>query len=368
MPERDVFIISAVRTAIGVSAVDGGTGSFEPAELAAAVLKEAVVRAGILPARVEDVLWGFSSDLAEHVGSFARRAARRAGFPESVTGVDLDRGLASSQQAIHSAAQAILAGDADILLAGGSGWSAGQAAGSQLEAGQVEGMDRAALQYGFSRADLDDYAFQSQTRAAAANQKGFFSGQILTMTWPDGRQWGQDELVCGKPDREKLASFMPRLGELGLTTAGNSCQAVDGAAAVLLASAEAVGKLNLMPLARIETRVAVGSDPALGLDSLVKATRLALERSGLALAELGVIEIQEQSAGLVLAWAREMGVDLKKVNPNGGALAHGQPRAATGAVLMTKLVNELERRKARFGLLCVGGADGQCLATLVERL
>ena len=368
MPESDVFIISAVRTAMGAGSAGGGLLSFSPVALAAAVFKEALRRAGIKPARVEDVLWGLSDGEADQGGCLARQAIFQAGFPGSLAGVDLARGLASAQQAIHAGAQAILAGDAGIVIAGGSGSGSRQVRAGLVDLMQVEQADKAAAQRGLSRSDLDEYAFQSQVRAAAASRKGYFEGQILPLTLPDGRQLRVDELIGVQPDRQKLAELKALKGENGLSTTGNSAQAADGAAAVLLASVEAVGKLNLMPMARIETRVVAGSDPGHALDGLLNATRLALARSGLALAEMEVSEVNEQFAGLALAWVRELGLDLEKVNPNGGVLAHGQPLAGTGAILMTKLIHELERRKGRFGLQCLGSADGQALVTIIERL
>ena len=378
MPDREVFIISAVRTAIGAGKQTGALHAFQPVELAAAVLKEVVRRAGIEPARVEDVIWGVTTPIADQGANLARLAILKAGFPVSVPGVQLNRMCGSGQQAIHFGAQAILAGDADIIIAGGTEMMSHQPLGADYPLDwpetshkfvhQGESAELMAEKWGLSRVELDDYAFQSHQRAGQAIRKGYFSGQILPLELADGSPFRVDQGVRQPPDRERMAALKPVFRENGVITAGNSSQVSDGAAALLLASAQAVGMLNLMPLARIDTRVVVGSDPTLMLDGPIPAARLALKRSGLALADMDVIEINEAFAPVVLAWARELGADMKKVNPNGGAIAHGHPLGATGAILMTKLVYELERRQARYGLqtMCIG--HGMATATIIERV
>jgi acetyl-CoA C-acetyltransferase len=226
-----------------------------------------------------------------------------------------------------------------------------------------------AEKWNLKRDELDDFAFQSHSRAMAAIQQGYFDSQILPVQRPDGRTITVDEGVRMPPDRERMRLLKPVFKEDGVVTAGNSSQISDGAAALLLASAEAVGRYNLAPLARLAARCVVGSDPVLMLDGPIPATRLALKRSGLSLDEIDRIEINEAFATVVLAWAKELGVDdLERVNPNGGAIAHGHPLGATGAVLMTKLVYELQRSGAQYGLqtMCIG--HGQATATLLERI
>ena len=378
MPERDVFIISAVRTAIGAGKPGGALHAFQPVELAAAVLKEAARRAEIDPARVEDVIWGVVTALGDQGGNLPRLAALKAGFPVSVPGVQLNRMCGSGQQAVHFAAQTILAGDADIVIAGGTEMMSHQPLGADHPAAwpetgyqlvrQGESAELLAEKWGLSREELDDYAYQSHLRAGQAIENGYWQEQILPLTLADGTKFSVDQGVRRPPDRQKIAALKPAFRENGVITAGNTSQVSDGAAALLLASAEAVGKHNLMPLARIDTRVVVGSDPILMLDGPIPATRKALKKSGLTLADMEVIEINEAFSPVVLAWARELGADLQKVNPNGGAIAHGHPLGATGAILMTKLVYELIRRKARYGLqsMCIG--HGMATATIIERL
>jgi len=378
MSEHEVFIISAVRTAIGVGKPGGAFYACQPVGLAAVVLREAVQRAEIDPGRVEDVIWGVVTPVGDQGGNLARLAVLKAGFPVSVPGVQLNRMCGSGQQAIHFAAQAILAGDADILVAGGTEMMSHQALGADYprtwpETGhqwvsQGESAELLAEKYGFGRDELDEYAFQSHLRAGQAIDNGYFDKQILPVMLPDGTSFSVDQGVRRPPDRQKMAALKPAFRENGVITAGNASQISDGAAALVLASAEAVGKLNLMPLARIDTRVVVGSDPTLMLDGPIPATRKALKKSGLSLDEMDVIEINEAFAPVVLAWAKELGADLQKVNPNGGAIAHGHPLGATGAILMTKLIYELERRQARYGLqsMCIG--HGMATATIIERL
>lgn len=378
MPSSDVFIISAVRTAIGLGKPGGALFHYQPVELAAAVMREAVRRAEIDAVRVEDVLWGLATPLGDQGGNLARLAALKAGFPVSVGGVSINRMCGSGQQAIHFAAQAILSGDADILLAGGSEMMSHQPLGADYPPQwpnvghdllhQGESAERLVEKWALTRKELDDFAAESHRRAAAAIAAGYFDSQILPLTAIDGTPFKHDQGVRHKFDREKMARLKPVFRENGVIAAGNASQISDGAAALVLASEKAVGMLNLSPLARIDTRIVTGSDPTLMLTGPIPATQMALRKSGLSLADLDVIEINEAFASVVLAWAREIGPDMSRVNPNGGAIAHGHPLGATGAILMTKLVHELDRRKARYGLqtMCIG--HGQATATIIERV
>jgi acetyl-CoA C-acetyltransferase/acetyl-CoA acyltransferase len=219
-----------------------------------------------------------------------------------------------------------------------------------------------------SRDELDDFSYQSHLRAMQAIQAGYFESQILPVTRPDGRLVSVDEGVRMPPDRQRMAALKPVFKPDGFITAGNSSQISDGAAALLLASARAVGWYNLTPLARVAARTVVGSDPVLMLDGPIPATRQVLKQAGLSLDDIDVVEINEAFACVVLAWACDLDADLYRVNPNGGAIAHGHPLGATGAILMTKLVYELERRQKRYGLqtMCIG--HGMSTATIIERV
>jgi acetyl-CoA acetyltransferase family protein len=347
-------------------------------DLAALVIQEAVRRAGVDPGRVEDVIWGCVTPLGDQGANLGRLAVLKAGFPVQVPAVTLSRMCGSGQQAVHFAAQAILAGDMEIAIAGGTEMMSHQPLGADYPERWPEfpyemvhqgiSAERLAEKWGLSREVLDDYSYESHLRAMRAIQNGFFQPEILPIVLPDGRVFDRDEGVRMPPDREKMAALKPVFQENGVITAGNASQVSDGAAALVLASPKAVGRYNLSPVARIAVRAVVGSDPVLMLDGPIAATRQALQRAGLGLKEIGVVEINEAFASVVLAWAHELGADLSPVNPNGGAIAHGHPLGATGAVLMTKLVHELQRRKATWGLqtMCIG--HGMATATIIERI
>ncbi len=375
----EAFIISAVRTPIGSGKPTGSLVSISPVDLTALVLKEAVRRAGIDPAQVEDVVWGCVTPIGDQGANLARLAVLRAGFPFHVPAVTLSRMCGSSQQAIHFAAQAILAGDMDIVVAGGTEMMSHQPLGNDYPAEWPEGIpyklvhqgisaEMMAEKYDLTRFALDDYACQSHLRAMNAIQNGYFDSQILPITLSDGRVVKLDEGVRMPPNREKMASLQPVFKTDGVVTAANTSQISDGSAALVLASAKAVGAYNLSPMARIVTRYVTGSDPVLMLDGPIPATRQALKRSGLSLDEIDVVEINEAFASVILAWAKEIKPDISRVNPNGGAIALGHPLGATGAILMTKLVYELQRTKGINGLqtMCIG--HGMATATVVERI
>ncbi len=378
MSDSDVFIISAVRTAIGSGKETGALHPLLPVELTALVMREAVRQAGIDPARLDDAIWGVVTPIGDQGGNLARLGVLKAGFPVSVPGVSLNRMCGSSQQAIHFASQAILSGDADLVLAGGTEMMSHQPLGADYprewpDVGyrlvhQGLSAELMAEKWRLTRDELDEYACQSHLKAGQAMEAGRFDAQIVPVPLPDGTHFAVDQGVRRPPDREKMRALRPVFKQDGVITAGNSSQISDGAAALVLASPDAVGRYNLSPLARIEARVVVGSDPTLMLDGPIPATQKALKRAGLTLQDMEVIEINEAFASVVLAWARELQADLACVNPNGGAIAHGHPLGATGAILMTKLVHELQRRKARYGLqtMCIG--HGMATATIIERV
>ncbi len=375
----EVYILSAVRTPIGVGKANGALAPLTPVELAAQVMREAVQRAGVDPDRVEDVIWGVVTPVGDQGANLARLAVLKAGFPVRVPAVSLNRMCGSGQQAVHFAAQAILSGDMDIVLAGGTEMMSHQALGSDWPhewpadfpyklVHQGISAELMADKWGLDREALDDFAYESHLRAMRAIQNGYFEGQIMPVTRPDGQVVERDEGVRMPPDREKMARLKPVFKEDGVVTAGNSSQISDGAGAVLLGSERAVLRYNLSPRARLAARAVVGSDPTLMLDGPIPATRMALDRAGLRLEQIQAVEINEAFASVVLAWAKELGADLACVNPNGGAIAHGHPLGATGAILMTKLLHELERTGGRYGLqtMCIG--HGMATATILERL
>jgi acetyl-CoA acyltransferase len=375
----EAFIISAVRAPVGLGKPTGALVSCSPVDLTALILQEAISRAGVLPEQVDDVVWGCVTPVGDQGGNLARLAVLRAGFPAHVPAVTLNRMCGSSQQAVHFAAQAILAGDMDLIIAGGTEMMSHQPLGADYPKEWPAGIPYKLVHQGISaelmaekyhlrRDALDDYAYQSHLRAMRAIQKGYFEGQILPITLADGRVIKVDEGVRMPPNREKMAALSPVFKPDGVITAGNASQISDGCAALVIASAKAVGALNLNPVARIISRYVIGSDPMLMLDGPIPATRQVLKRCGLTLDQMDVIEINEAFASVILAWGQELNPNFEKVNPNGGAIALGHPLGATGAILMTKLVHELQRVQGTYGLqtMCIG--HGMATATVIERL
>lgn len=378
--ESEVYLLSAVRTAVALGKPEkGALYPIAPVDLTALVMQEAVRRAGVAPERIEDAVWGCVTPVGDQGANLARLGVLKAGFPVHVPAVTINRMCGSSQQAVHFAAQAILAGDIDLALAGGTEMMSHQPLGSDWPAQwspdfpyplihQGLSAEMMAEKWRLSREKLDDFAYLSHLRAMRAIEQKIFEAQILPVALPDGRWFAQDEGVRIPPDRHKMAALKPVFKERGVVTAGNSSQISDAAAALVLASPKAVGRYNLNPRARIAARAVVGSDPVLMLDAPIPATKLVLKKAGLTLEDMDVIEINEAFASVVLAWAKELRPDMGKVNPNGGAIALGHPLGATGAVLMTKLLYELERSGGRYGLqvMCIG--HGMATATILERL
>ena len=357
MEERDVFIVSAVRTALGVGKPAGALYEFLPVDLTAMIMKEAVSRAGVGMERIEDVLWGCVTPVGDQGANMARLATLKAGFPPKVPAVTMNRMCSSSQSAVHFGAQAILAGDMDIVVAGGTEMMSHQPIGADYPSEwpkdfpydlvhQGVSAEMMAEKWNLTREELDDFSYESHLRAGNAIHNGYFDEQIMPVKLTDGNEFKVDQGVRIPPDREKMRSLKTVFKADGVVTAANASQISDGTAALVLASPAAVGRLNLMPRARIVTRVVVGTDPILMLDGVIPATQMALEKSGLTLEDMDVIEINEAFASVVLAWAKEFQPDMEVVNPNGGAIAHGHPVGATGAILLTKMVYELERRNA----------------------
>ena len=378
----DVFIVSAVRTPSGRSR--GGLSELHPADLGAVVLREAVERAGVPPEAVDDVILGCVLQIGSQSANVARNAWLSAGLPESVPAVTVDRQCGSSQQAISFAAQGVAAGAYDIVVAGGvevlslitlnSAWELGPQLGFRLpwdgegwreryggeEMHQFHAGEEIARRWQVTRADMEALALDSHARAAAAWDDGRFAEEVVSVG-----DAGQDECVRRDLTAEKLAAQSP-LREGYRLTGGVSSKLADGAAALVLASGDAVKRHGLTPLARIHTAVAAGSDPVLMLTGPIPATAKVLDRAGLGVGDIDLFECNEAFASVVLAWARETGVPLERTNVNGGAIALGHALGATGARIMTTLVHELRRQGGRYGLqtICEGG--GLANATIVE--
>lgn len=377
MPEA--FIISAVRCPVGVGKPGGALSGLAPVDLTALILQAAIERAAIPAETVEDVIWGCVTPIGDQGANLARLGVLKAGFPEEVPAVTLNRMCGSGQQAVHFAAQAILAGDMDIIVAGGTEMMSHQPIGSDWPEKWPEDFPYELVHQGLSaelmaerwrlnRDQLDDFAFNSHLKAMHAIQNDFFEDQIISIDLPDGQVHRIDQGVRMPPNREKMAILKPVFKPEGVITAGNASQISDGAAALVIASTKAVGRYNLSPIARLVTRCVVGSDPVLMLDGPIPATRKALKHANLTLNDIDVIEINEAFASVVLAWEHELKPNMQIVNPNGGAIALGHPLGATGAILMTKLVHELQRTGGLYGLqtMCIG--HGMATATIIEHL
>jgi acetyl-CoA acetyltransferase family protein len=382
------IILEAVRTPIGRR--NGVFRQTRPDALLAMALDEVVARAGLEPARVEDVVVGCVTQAGEQGANIGRQAVLLAGYPVTVPATTLDRMCGSSQQAIHFAAQAVAAGDMRYVLAAGVESMTRAPMFSNIGGGfetlnpdllarhelihQGESAERIAERYGLSRRAVDEYAVQSHLRAAAAMRDGRLTGQIVPTEGISAEgaplRVDADEGVRPAPDLERMLQLPTvfRPAGNGVVTAGNASQISDGAAAVLLADRDVAEADGFRPRARFRARVAIGDDPTMQLLGVIPATHMALERAGLAIGDVDVIEINEAFACVVLAWEHAVRPDMERVNPNGGAIAHGHPLGATGAILFTKLLHELERRDSQFGLqvMCIG--HGMATATVVERL
>lgn len=375
----EAFILSAIRTPVGIGKKGGGLSSCSPINLGAMLLEEVIKRSRIKQEAIDDVIWGCVTQKGDQGANLGRLTALKAGIPPSVPAVTINRMCGSSQQAIHFAAQAIISGDMDLVIAGGTEMMSHEPIGSDWPeewpsdfpydlVHQGVSAELMAQKWNLDREALDDFAYQSHWRAMTAIQQGYFDQQIMPVALQSGRVMTTDEGVRIPPDREKMRALKPAFKPDGVITAGNSSQISDGAAAVVVVSPKLIGRYNLNPRARIVGRVVIGSDPILMLDGPIHATKLVLERAGLSLGEIDVIEINEAFASVVLAWQTEYEADMGKVNPNGGAIALGHPTGATGGILMTKLLHELERIKGRYGLqtMCIG--HGMATATIIERL
>jgi acetyl-CoA C-acetyltransferase len=379
------YIVDAVRTPVGRRG--GGLAGAHPADLGAHVISALIDRTGVDPLAVDDVVFGCVDTIGPQAGDIARTAWLAAGLPEAVPGVTVDRQCGSSQQAVHFAAQAVLSGTADVVVAGGvqnmsqipiaAAMLAGQQFGFEdpfsgsdgwrsrygsEEISQFRGADLIAEKWGISRAEMEEFALASHERAVRAVDGGYFAGEIAA--YGDA---AVDECPRRDTSLDKMAGLKP-LRDDGRITAALSSQIADAAAALLIVSEAALAAHGLTPRARIHHLSARGDDPVLMLTAPIAATAHALRRTGLSLAEIDLVEINEAFASVVLAWQRETGADLDRVNICGGAIALGHPLGATGARLMTTLLSSLERTGGRYGLLTMCEGGGQANVTIIERL
>jgi acetyl-CoA C-acetyltransferase len=379
------YIVDAVRTPVGKRG--GGLAGAHPADLGAHVISALLGRTGVDPLAVDDVVFGCVDTIGPQAGDIARTAWLAAGLPEAVPGVTVDRQCGSSQQAVHFAAQAVLSGTADVVVAGGvqnmsqipiaaamlagqqfgftdpfSGSAGWQSRYGGEEISQFRGADLIAEKWGISRAEMEDFALASHRRAVRAIDGGFFAAEIA----PYGDAVA-DECPRRDTSLERMAGLQP-LRDGGRITAALSSQIADAAAALLIVSDAALTAHGLTPRARIHHLSARGDDPVLMLTAPIAATAHALQRTGLTLDQIDLVEINEAFASVVLAWQRETGADIDRVNVCGGAIALGHPLGATGARLLTTLLSSLERTGGRYGLLTMCEGGGQANVTIIERL
>jgi acetyl-CoA acetyltransferase family protein len=385
---REAVIVDAVRTPMGRR--NGRLKDWHPADLLAETLKALVERNGIDAGTIDDVVVGCVMQVGEQGLNVARNAVLAAGFPEQVPGTTVDRQCGSSQQAIHFAAQGVMSGAYDIVIAGGVEamtrvpmGSSAKGPGAPFGPKMVNRYDNKLVHQGISadliaqkweisRAEMDAYSLESHRRAAIATAEGRFKTQIIPIAVQneDGTTsiLDYDEGIRPDTSLEKLATLKPSFKPDGNITAGNSSQITDGAAAVLIMDRETAERLGLKPRARFISFALAGDDPIFMLTAPVPATRKALAKANLTIDQMDLVEINEAFASVVLSWKRELNADLSKVNVNGGAIALGHPLGASGARITTFLLNELERTGGRYGLqtICEGG--GMANAMIIERL
>ncbi len=393
----NAVIVDAVRTAGGKR--NGKLSGWHPTDLAAEVLKALQQRNDLDPTIVDDVIMGCVMQVGHQALNIGRNAVLGAGWPDTVPATTVDRQCGSSQQSVHFAAQGVIAGAYDVVVAAGIEVMSTTAMGASITPGPIpfgpsvleryaaagglvpQGISAELIadKWGLSREDLDRFGAESQARALQATEEGRFQNEIVPV---QGRLWDRekneaveldeivtrDEGIRPGTTAETLANLKPAFKPDGKVTAGNSSQITDGASAVLIMSEEKAKALGLTPRARIHAFALAGADPIMMLTAPIPATAKVLERAGLKMSDIDVTEINEAFASVVLAWEKEHHPDMAKVNPNGGAIALGHPLGCSGAKLMATLVNELERTGGRWGLqtMCEGG--GLANATIIERL
>ncbi|MFI6402424.1 thiolase family protein [Streptomyces sp. NPDC050548] len=380
MPEA--VIVDAVRAPIGKR--NGSLAAVHAADLSAHVLTALVERTGVDPGTVDDVMWGCVTQIGDQSSNIARFAALAAGWPEHVPGVTVNRACGSSQQAVDSAAHAVMAGQYDLVVAGGvetmtrvplgSHRTTGQPYGPAVLArydgfqfSQGVGAELISERWGLSRTRLDEFASESHAKAAAAIDSGIFDDHIVPIE-VDGTKFTVDEGLRRGTSVETLAKLKPSFKEDGVIHAGNASQISDGAAALLITTPERARELGLKPIARYHSGAVSGADPIMMLTGPIPATEKVLRRSGLSIEDIGAYEVNEAFAPVPLAWLAETGADPERLNPLGGAIAVGHPLGGSGAILMTRLLARMRQRNLRYGLqtMCEGG--GTANATIIELL
>ena len=383
------YIVSAVRTPGGKK--NGSLSDWHPADMGAAVLDELVKQTGVDPKDIDDVFFGCVDQVGAQAGNLARNAVLASSLPESVPGTTIDRQCGSSQQALHFAAQAVMSGTQDIVIAGGVEVMSIVPIGASITDGmkaehgfpfnakgiekrypgiffsQFTGAELVADKWNLSRSDLDSFALESHIKAANASKADLFKSEILPLEGNKGSMVISDEGIRYDASIEGLSGLNPVI-EGGVITAGNASQITDGASAIMICNDEGLKKIKTNPRALIKTITVVGDDPVFMLTGPIPASKLALKKSNLNIDEIDLYEVNEAFAPVPMAWAIELNADKNKLNVNGGAIALGHPLGATGTKLMTTMLHELERRKGKYALQAICEGGGTANATIIERI
>ena len=383
------YIVSAVRTPGGKK--NGSLSDWHPADMGAAVLDELVKQTGVDPKDIDDVIFGCVDQVGAQAGNLARNAVLASSLPESVPGTTIDRQCGSSQQALHFAAQAVMSGTQDIVIAGGVEVMSIVPIGASITDGmkaehgfpfnakgiekrypgiffsQFTGAELVADKWNLSRSDLDSFALESHIKAANASKADLFKNEILPLEGNKGSMVISDEGIRYDASIEGLSGLNPVI-EGGVITAGNASQITDGASAIMICNDEGLKKIKTNPRALIKTITVVGDDPVFMLTGPIPASKLALKQSNLNIDEIDLYEVNEAFAPVPMAWAIELNADKNKLNVNGGAIALGHPLGATGTKLMITMLHELERRKGRYALQAICEGGGTANATIIERI
>jgi acetyl-CoA acyltransferase len=380
---RDAVIVAGWRTPFGKRG--GQFSAWHPVEMLSFAMKALIERTGIDPTQVEDVIGGCVSQVGEQALNVTRNAWLDAGLPESTPATTVDRQCGSGLQAIQFAAQGVMAGSYDLVVACGVENMSRVPLGSQVTPdrrpmtravrdrygvenfNQAIGAEMIAKQWGLSRSALDEFSARSHARAANATAKGWLAEEIVSVPM-NGSTIEFDQGIRADTSVEKLATLKPAFEGLELLTAGNSSQISDGAGAVLIASGEKAGELGLTPRARFVQFSQVGADPVMMLTGPIPATRKVLQRAGLSTQDIDLFEVNEAFAPVCLAWQEEIGVDIDRLNVNGGAIAFGHPLGASGVRLVLTAMNELERREGRYALAAICEGGGMANGAIIERL
>ena len=383
------YIVSAVRTPGGKK--NGSLSDWHPADMGAAVLDELVMQTGVDPKDIDDVIFGCVDQVGAQAGNLARNAVLASSLPESVPGTTVDRQCGSSQQALHFAAQAVMSGTQDIVIAGGVEVMSIVPIGASITDGmkaehgfpfnakgiekrypgtffsQFTGAELVADKWNLSRSDLDSFALESHIKAANASKADLFKTEILPLEGNKGSMVISDEGIRYDASIEGLSGLNPVI-EGGVITAGNASQITDGASAIMICNDEGLKKIKTNPRALIKTITVVGDDPVFMLTGPIPASKLALKKANLHIDEMDIYEVNEAFAPVPMAWAIELNADKNKLNVNGGAIALGHPLGATGTKLMTTMLHELERRQGKYALQAICEGGGTANATIIERI